>query len=114
MAPPDPHPGLAADLGVQVVGRIPSLAKPNEVNRGYLQAKEKRMAHLLDTTSWDERQGRGERDIGLTAGQRAAPLGLRLFAYQPPGAAKACPTAAAATSAPALTTPCPVSSSPLP
>lgn len=44
---------LLTELGVKVDGRIPMIVKANDVNRGYLQAKEQRMEHLL-AGSWDE------------------------------------------------------------
>merc|ERR1711924_322013 len=44
---------LLTELGVKAEGRIPSIVLPDQVNKRYLKAKEKRMEHLLDTT-WDE------------------------------------------------------------
>eukprot|EP00242_Pyramimonas_sp_CCMP2087_P003723 CAMPEP_0198212432 /NCGR_PEP_ID=MMETSP1445-20131203/26015_1 /TAXON_ID=36898 /ORGANISM="Pyramimonas sp., Strain CCMP2087" /LENGTH=284 /DNA_ID=CAMNT_0043886869 /DNA_START=230 /DNA_END=1084 /DNA_ORIENTATION=+ len=37
-----------AELGVNVVGRIPCIIKSNDVNDGYLKAKADRMDHMLD------------------------------------------------------------------
>jgi len=44
---------VLASLGVQVEDRIACIVEANEVNKGYLAAKETRMEHLLDR-SWDE------------------------------------------------------------
>merc|ERR1712224_763268 len=44
---------ILSELGVKVTGRIPSIVRPNIVNKSYLEAKEKRMEHLLNN-SWDE------------------------------------------------------------
>ena len=44
---------LLTSLGVEVESRIPSIVGANPVNKGYLEAKETRMDHLLDN-SWDE------------------------------------------------------------
>ena len=38
---------------MEVESRIPSIVGANPVNKGYLEAKETRMDHLLDN-SWDE------------------------------------------------------------
>ncbi|KAK3257680.1 hypothetical protein CYMTET_33246 [Cymbomonas tetramitiformis] len=39
---------LLTALGIEISGRIPSIATSNKFNEGYLDAKEKRMDHLLD------------------------------------------------------------------
>lgn len=39
---------ILTDLGINIAGRIPSIAPSNQYNEGYLDAKEKRMDHLLD------------------------------------------------------------------
>ncbi|KAK3276909.1 hypothetical protein CYMTET_15049, partial [Cymbomonas tetramitiformis] len=39
---------LLTALGIEISGRIPSIAPSNQYNEGYLDAKEKRMDHLLD------------------------------------------------------------------
>ena len=46
---PEKLDGLA-QAGVNVVGRVPAVAGENDVNRGYLETKRRRMGHLLDPT----------------------------------------------------------------
>ena len=51
------NPAKVADLerhGIQIVGRIPVAIPPNEVNRQYLETKQRKMGHLLDLEQSDD------------------------------------------------------------
>ena len=51
-------------LGVRVSGRVPCVVTPGPLNRGYLDAKQRRMAHLLATHGEEEEEGGGGEDAG--------------------------------------------------
>ena len=54
------NPAKVADLerhGVTIVGRIPVAVPPNEVNREYLETKQRKMGHLLDLEQFDDLSG---------------------------------------------------------
>jgi hypothetical protein len=55
-------------LGVEVTGRVPCVVQAGPLNRGYLDAKQRRMAHLL---SHEEAEEAAE-EQGLMAGRRRA------------------------------------------
>ncbi len=54
------NPAKVADLerhGVSIIGRIPVAVPPNEVNREYLETKQRKMGHLLDLEQFDDLVG---------------------------------------------------------
>lgn len=51
------NPAKVADLerhGVRIVGRIPVAIPPNEINRQYLETKQRKMGHLLELEQRDD------------------------------------------------------------
>ncbi len=51
------NPDKVADLerhGIPIVGRLPVTIPPNEVNRPYLETKQRKLGHLLDLEQWDD------------------------------------------------------------
>jgi len=60
-------------LGVEVTGRVPCVVRAGPLNRGYLDAKQRRMAHLLTTTHDEDAGLDGEEGEG-GAGLEGAPV----------------------------------------
>lgn len=57
------NPAKVSDLarhGIEVVGRIPVEIPPNEVNRPYLETKQRKLGHLLDLEQSDDLVGFSE------------------------------------------------------